>query len=56
MWFRYWKNENKNDLYYLYKIVHNKTIYDESEFEEKVKKESKKEFNGFCTFVFNSLR
>jgi hypothetical protein len=65
MWFKYWKNENKSDLYYLFKVVHNKSMYEEKEFnkgEYNDKKENtfignlkiidKKQFNKFCSFVF----
>lgn len=51
MWFEYWKHINESDLYYLFKIVHNRTIYEEEE--KNVKNE---EFNKFCLFVFELSR
>lgn len=68
MWFKYWKNENKSDLYYLFKVVHNKSMYEEKEFDkgekefnkgecnekiiDNLKFVDKKQFNKFCSFVF----
>jgi hypothetical protein len=46
MWFKYWKKENEEHLYYLFKIVYNKPIYTTVKNEYDL-------YNGFCSFVFN---
>lgn len=56
MWYLYWKYQNEEHLYYLYKIVYNKSVYEdlleENEYLLEEKKEEK-EYDRFCFFVYN---
>lgn len=50
--FVYFKKKYNNDLLYLYKIVHNKSLIPDDDKETK-NNFNNDEFNNFCTFVWN---